>query len=81
MIFGDYPCCGGRLALAVPDQTPVFAQEDCPHCGAPVWHRLSRFLPESWTEAGFKAEYDHDPKTNTVTPRPSASPPTQDAHP
>ena len=42
MIFGEYPCCGGDLALSMPDKSPAYMPEDCPHCRAKVWHRLSR---------------------------------------
>ena len=66
MIFGDYPCCQGSLAIVVPDRCPVYFSEDCPHCGATVWHRLSRLDAESWTEADFLAEHDIDYETRII---------------
>lgn len=70
MIFGDYPCCNGHLSLAMPAKTPAYVPEDCPHCGAKVWHRLSRVESMSWTETDFLAEYDVDAATRIVTPKP-----------
>jgi hypothetical protein len=69
MIFGDYPCCGGFLSIQVPEKTPVFQREECPHCGKVVWHRLSRIDPESWTEKDFLKEYAVDEVTKVVTLR------------
>jgi hypothetical protein len=60
MIFGEYPCCEGPLAIAIPDKCPAFVQEECPHCGAKVWHRLSRIDPESYTEDEFFKVYKVD---------------------
>lgn len=65
-IWGDYPCCGGDLCLSLPDNAPGFAPEDCPHCGARVWHWFSRLNPESWTEADFLERYEVDPAERTV---------------
>lgn len=69
MMFGDYPCCSGSLFIAMPDRTPVYCPEDCPHCGAKVWHRLSRAEPMSWTEADFLDEFDVDLETRQITPK------------
>lgn len=66
MIFGSYPCCSGSLGIAMPDKTPVYWPEDCPHCGAKVWHRLSRVDPQSWTEAEFLAEFEVDEATKMI---------------
>jgi hypothetical protein len=70
VIFGDYPCCDGALAIAMPDKTPAFMRENCPHCGALVWHRLSRVESVSWTESDFLAEHDVDESTRKITPKP-----------
>lgn len=66
MIFGEYPCCDGSLSLGVPDKTPAYFSENCPHCGAKVWHRLSRVDPQSWTEADFLAEHEIDHETKQI---------------
>ena len=58
MILGSYPCCDGSLAIEVPGDAPVYFTEACPHCGAAVWHRLSRSDPESWTEEEFWHRYE-----------------------
>lgn len=68
MIFGDYPCCNAPLAIAVPDKTPVYFRELCPTCGVPVWHRLSRLDPESWTEVEFLKEFRVDEATKSIHP-------------
>lgn len=50
-----------------------YVREICPHCGVPVWHHISRFDPESWTEANFLKEYRIDEQTKQVaqiTPEP-----------
>ncbi|MES1995571.1 MAG: hypothetical protein V4522_15875 [Pseudomonadota bacterium] len=70
MIFGEYPCCGGDLALSMPDKSPAYMPEDCPHCRAKVWHRLSRVESASWIEADFLAEHDVDVSAKTVIPKP-----------
>lgn len=70
MMIGEYPCCGGDLAIAMPDKTPAYVPEACPHCGAKVWHRLSRVEPMSWGEADFLAEYDVDPEKKMVVAKP-----------
>lgn len=67
MIIGEYPCCEGPLSLAVPDRTPAYLPETCPHCGARVWHKLSRTDPESWTEAEFLRLHDVNEATKRVT--------------
>lgn len=67
MIFGAYPCCDGSLALGVPDKTPAWLQDDCPHCGTPVWHRISRLDPESWTSDEFEAIFDIDYENRLIT--------------
>jgi hypothetical protein len=69
MVFGDYPCCGGELAISIPERTPAYSAESCPHCGAKVWHRLSRIDPQSWTEADFLAEYEVDEGAKTIKER------------
>lgn len=70
MIFGSYPCCDGDLCLSMPDRTPAWAPEDCPHCGARVWHRFSRVESMSWTEADFLAEHEVDQETKQIRPKP-----------
>ena len=67
MIFGSYPCCGGTLTLAMPDKTPAYLPEACPHCGTKVWHRLSRVETATWTEPDFLAQYDVDMEARTIT--------------
>jgi hypothetical protein len=70
MIFGRYPCCSGSLAIAMPAKTPAYLPEDCPHCGAKVWHRLSRVESISWTEAEFLEQHDVDLERKTITAKP-----------
>lgn len=70
MIFGTYPCCDGSLCIAMPDKTPAYFPEDCPHCGAKVWHRLSRVESMSWTEADFLLEYEVDAENRKVVAKP-----------
>lgn len=70
MIFGTYPCCGGSLCHSMPDRSPAYLPEDCPHCGARVWHRFSRVQSTSWTEADFLTEHDVDMTARKVTPKP-----------
>jgi len=69
MMIGGYPCCDGPLAIAVPEKTPAYLPENCPHCGKPVWHKVSRVDPTSWTEADFLAEHVVDYKTHEITER------------
>lgn len=71
MIFGEYPCCDGELTLTIPAgaRLPRYFREECPHCGTPVWHKLSRFEPMSWTEADFLEEFDVDTETKQITPK------------
>lgn len=70
MIFGTYPCCKGSLGLPMPEKTPAYMPEDCPHCGAKVWHRFSRIESVSWIEADFLAEHNVDFKTKIITAKP-----------
>lgn len=70
MMIGTYPCCEGDLWLPMPDRTPAYMPEDCPHCGAKVWHRFSRVEPKSFTEAAFLAEHDVDEETRQIKARP-----------
>lgn len=58
MIVGEYPCCDGSLLIALPEKTPVWMKEECPHCGKTVWHHLSRVNPESYTEEAFNEKYE-----------------------
>lgn len=69
-MIGSYPCCDGDLWMAMPDKTPAYLPENCPHCGAKVWHRLSRLQSMSWTEADFLAEYEVDEEAGKVTAKP-----------
>ena len=69
MVIGEYPCCDGPFSAAVPDKTPAYFSEDCPHCGAKVWHRLSRVDPESWTEADFLELHVVDDANMQITDR------------
>lgn len=58
-IIGEYPCCGGELWIGNDHDdgsdaiTPGYYTQSCPHCGEKVYHRISRFDPESWTEDGW----------------------------
>lgn len=70
MIFGKYPCCEGPLSLAMPQRTPAYVSEACPHCGVLVWHRLSRVESMSWTQSDFLDEHDVDLERKTITPKP-----------
>jgi len=54
----------------MPEKTPAYLPEDCPHCGAKVWHRLSRVESMSWTEADFLAEHDVDMEARKITAKP-----------
>jgi hypothetical protein len=69
-MFGNYPCCDGPLAIGLDDEettkTPVYFPEDCPHCGAKVWHIYSRVWPQTFLEADFFKEYDVDFETRIV---------------
>lgn len=67
MIFGCYPCCNGDLCLGVPDVTPKFQKEACPHCGAVVWHKLSRIDAKSWVESDFLEIYKVDENDHTLS--------------
>ena len=67
MMIGSYPCCDGNLWIPMPDKTPAYAAEDCPHCGAKVWHLFSRVNPTTWTEADFLAEHDINHETKIIT--------------
>lgn len=70
MIIGSYPCCDGDLHLSMPDKTPAYFAEECPHCSAKVWHRLSRVQSTSWTEADFLKEHEVDLDAHTITAKP-----------
>lgn len=69
MVIGEYPCCDGGLMIAMPEKTPAYVRENCPHCGVVVWHRLSRIDPQSWTESDFLSEHDVDETTKKITPK------------
>ncbi len=69
MVLGNYPCCDAALMIAVPEKTPAYFREECPECGAVVWHRLSRIDPMSWLEADFLADHIVDPETMTIKDR------------
>lgn len=69
MILGTYPCCDGDLGFRLPDRTPVFVPEDCPHCGTKVWHKLSRLDPETWLEDAFHEDFIVDTDAKTIEPR------------
>jgi hypothetical protein len=73
-MFGEYPCCGAALAIALPEKTPAYMPESCPSCGAKVWHRFSRIEPQSWTEADFLAEFEVDDAAKTIKERNPKSP-------
>lgn len=66
MMIGEYPCCEGELWLSMPDKTPTFAPEDCPHCGAKVWHVFSRWSPQTYLEKDFLEKYEVNSKTKTI---------------
>ena len=65
MIFGTTPCCDEALVLDTPDKTPAWGSGPCKHCGALLWHYLSRIEPASYTEEDFLANFivDHDART------------------
>lgn len=69
MIFGSYPCCDGSLTLSMPERTPAFAPEDCPHCGAKVWHVFSRLEPCTYTEEEFLKLYEIDHEQRKINKR------------
>lgn len=80
MIFGEYPCCGAALYLTMPDKSPVYISEDCPHCGLKVWHRLSRVQSASWIEIEFLAEHEVNTLAKTVLPKPGTEADTFDRY-
>ena len=69
MIFGDYPCCGGALAIAMPKNRIGVLPESCPHCGVKVWHILSRINPTSYVDQEFLKLYEVDDQRKTVKRR------------
>lgn len=70
MMTGGYPCCDGPLLIPMPDQTPAFRPETCPHCGAKVWHHLSRVDPWSMTEADFLTKYEVNETAKSIKAKP-----------
>jgi hypothetical protein len=68
MIFGEYPCCDGILAISLDDvdKLPVFMKGKCPHCNEVVWHKLSKVDPTSWTESEFLLEFVVDTENKRV---------------
>lgn len=66
MLLGHYPCCGGELMLALPDRVPCYEREICPHCGATVWHYLTRLDSRSWTEVEFLRSHAVNQDTKAV---------------
>jgi hypothetical protein len=69
MIIGEYPCCGGTLALDEGDGRGRYAPHACVHCGASVWTRFSKVAPETWTDEAFRLEFVLDDQARTVVPR------------
>ena len=71
MIVGDYPCCDGDFVFWPSDdfQLPVYRPEDCPHCGARVWHLISYVEPMSWTESDFLELFEVCEETRVVKRR------------
>lgn len=69
MIMGEYPCCGGTLALVMGERSG-YAPHDCEHCGAKVWTRFSRLNPETWTDADFRRTFEVDEVAKKITRRP-----------
>jgi hypothetical protein len=62
-IIGEYPCCDAPLFLQFDENPgarplPYFACQDCPHCGAKVWHKIARLDPQSWTDEDFLKDYE-----------------------
>ena len=59
------------MMIAIPDgvDLPAFEPEDCPHCGAPVWHQFSRVEPMTWLEADFLADHVVDEAAMTIEKR------------
>lgn len=66
MVFGDYPCCGAPLTITLPENLPRYLPENCPGCGAKVWHKLSRIDPQTWLEAEFLKDYEVDGVTKQI---------------
>ena len=67
--LGEYPCCGGALFLSWDEESFGYAPEDCPHCGAKVWHRFSNYQPESWTEEEFLKRHSVNHETRSIKER------------
>jgi hypothetical protein len=57
----------------MPEKTPAYFPEDCPHCGAKVWHRLSRVQSTSWAEADFLKEHEVDSEARTIFAKPGTA--------
>lgn len=69
MIIGEYPCCGGNLAVPLAEgNLPRYQREECPHCGEVVWHVHSRIDPKTHTDAAFRELYVVDDMNRTITP-------------
>lgn len=75
MMIGSYPCCEGTLFMGMPEvKLPVYGKEDCPHCGAEIWHLFSKAVPTTWTREDFLAEHDIDPQTKIITRKDGCDP-------
>jgi hypothetical protein len=65
--------------IAMPSEAPGYAslpayrRENCPHCDAVVWHRLSRVEPMSWTELDFLAEHEVDLGRRIIKAKPDTA--------
>lgn len=58
VIFGDWPCCDGPMAMAVDEaRMPCWLKLPCPHCGAECWHHLDPVDSKSYTRESFEAEF------------------------
>lgn len=62
-----YDECSGALFLGEPDAPfPVFQKHECNECGNVIWTKFSRINPCSWTEEGFKKEFEVDEKSKSI---------------
>lgn len=69
MIVGTCIHCSEPFMLEVPEQTPVFRRHTCDACQQPMWTKISRVDPVSWTEEAFLREHEIDHATRRITPK------------
>lgn len=70
MIIGGCPYdgCEGFMMTPIADRYG-FSRETCPDCKRVVWVEHTRIGPDAYTDEGFRAEYDVDDESKTITPK------------